>query len=516
MMNVNRRNFIQSIVASGAAYGSFGLGVGNNAHAQSNTGFGRISNNILVNTFLNGGPDMRHLVVPRPTNGTNTYGFQYWTHRRNVHGIGNNINAWMTRYNDEYFEITVGGRGFGSNVDNNNANDGVRFGIWRGAGWLIEQFQAGNAAFVFNVAGASTRAHDRASLQLNQGDIDAALDESNRSGWGGRLARTANANVVSVTNTPQVFGFGPRGPASNFDPNVVDNRSLVSISNAREFGLNEFVQTNRSLNVGNRRLARALSQYYENLRNTTSRTDNAPFDKARSHEDMLRSFSARLAERLDGVAAPEVVARATRPRNRGGFRSRSLGQQVANVFDALSANDLLNARVISMAHGGFDTHANQRDRIQGNFRDLFSGPYAGDQGQERGAYSSLQEGLREINAPGRGRVAYTFAGEFGRQLRGNGDNGTDHGEGNMMIVVGDRVQGGVYGDMFPNAEIARYQNRRQNTPDIEALTHTEFLFGRMCDWVQPNSARRVFPRLENTGRNAPILESGVDFSNLIS
>jgi len=79
------------------------------------------------------------------------------------------------------------------------------------------------------------------------------------------------------------------------------------------------------------------------------------------------------------------------------------------------------------------------------------------------------------------------------------------------------VRGGVYGQLFPDSEIPLYGNSRLNTPDIEALTHTDFLFGAVSDWVQPNSSRLVYPRLANlSGGNAPILESGVNFTSLLS
>ena len=99
------------------------------------------------------------------------------------------------------------------------------------------------------------------------------------------------------------------------------------------------------------------------------------------------------------------------------------------------------------------------------------------------------------------------AGEFGRQLTANGNRGTDHGRGNHMFVIGPKVRGGLYGDIFPEAEIARYD---QPSADIDGLTSIERLFGSIVDWMQPGSASLVFPQM-----GASDLEPGVDFSSLL-
>jgi uncharacterized protein (DUF1501 family) len=36
--------------------------------------------------------------------------------------------------------------------------------------------------------------------------------------------------------------------------------------------------------------------------------------------------------------------------------------------------------------------------------------------------------------------------EFGRRVQANGSDGTDHGTAGPMFLIGDRVQGGFYGD----------------------------------------------------------------------
>lgn len=99
-------------------------------------------------------------------------------------------------------------------------------------------------------------------------------------------------------------------------------------------------------------------------------------------------------------------------------------------------------------------------------------------------------------------------GEFGRQLVDNGGNGTDHGRGNDMLVIGEPVAGGLYGGKFPPGELSRLGVRGA---DIEGLTAIDHLFGRLADWLEPGSASEVFPGLE-----AAPLEPGLDLRGLLA
>ncbi len=60
----------------------------------------------------------------------------------------------------------------------------------------------------------------------------------------------------------------------------------------------------------------------------------------------------------------------------------------------------------------------------------------------------------------------------------------------MVLLVGMPVRGGIYGEMFPVAELDRLA---EPTPDIEGRTDVDALFAEIGDWVAPGSRNQVFP-----------------------
>ena len=100
-----------------------------------------------------------------------------------------------------------------------------------------------------------------------------------------------------------------------------------------------------------------------------------------------------------------------------------------------------------MALGGWDTHVNQ-----GN-----------SQGQLGRNLEQLGKGLATLQTTLGSTYADTtilVMSEFGRTVHENGDWGTDHGHGNVMVVMGGNVQGRkVYGDWRGLASDQLYQGR---------------------------------------------------------
>ena len=103
-------------------------------------------------------------------------------------------------------------------------------------------------------------------------------------------------------------------------------------------------------------------------------------------------------------------------------------------------------------------------------------------------------------------TVFVLGGEFGRQLRANGDNGTDHGRGTSILIIGNGVQGGVYGEMFPEEELERLSD---SSSDINGRTTIDTIYSRVCDWVQPSTSGLVFP-----DQTLSMIEAGVNLDAL--
>ncbi|HEY4672572.1 MAG TPA: DUF1501 domain-containing protein [Nitrososphaerales archaeon] len=91
----------------------------------------------------------------------------------------------------------------------------------------------------------------------------------------------------------------------------------------------------------------------------------------------------------------------------------------------------LGTRIYYLNIGGFDTHASQVQQHQ-NLLTTIS--------QSLGAF---HEDLKDQDNGD--RVMTMLFSEFGRRAAQNGSNGTDHGKGGPMFVLGGGVKGGMYG-----------------------------------------------------------------------
>ena len=546
----NRRQFLQSAFATSVLCGAGGLPIiGSSAYAAP----APLNKRILVNLNLAGGPDLRHLLVPAYDPNDDSFGGKYWKHRTRSQQLASTGLSAQQRYEQDYYEFEVGDANWNSKglVDATGVNLGDRFGILKEAGWLIDMMREGNVALVFNAVGGTNRAHDLSSLMLAQGDTLARLNNRGASGWGGRLARSAGGKAISLSSSPSAFLFGPKGAAPNYDPNISDNLDLVSVENSRQFGLFDYDLNARQFYNQDDKMARAAKNYYAALRQEQI---GLAYEKARDHEAIIRQFGDVVNALLtdENIPVPDLIRALDTgvgninidpndpgtledPNHRRVLRSGSFANQVQNLYDMIAINDVaeLNPRVLSMGYGGWDSHASQRRipailagdpnnpyesrGIESGFRDIFGGQFGSNPADPAAlhcGFSALWQSLP--NAGAGANIVLTIAGEFGRQIRDNGDAGTDHGKGNLMFVIGEGVRGGVYGEMFQDLEVDKYDDVSIRTPDIDPLTDIDSFFSKVSDWVAPGSGVSVFPRTSPSYTDdAPRIEMPGMFDSLM-
>jgi len=457
---MDRRKFLGAGLAAGGIYSLGGLpGVVSDASASFQT----VNSRIVANLMLMGGPDWRHVFPPAWNSNSSSYGYRFWKARYRSFGLKSDSDATLAAHWANGFQ--------------RRDHNGVAFGISNTCPWLLQRWDANELAIVANGIGSDSRDHAHAIIVSNQGNRDSQPNDVGRSGWGGRLASRMGKNVVALTMTPSEYCNGLH---SSGNINLIDTSNLISARNTRELGLYE-ANPNAKPSDAQANMTRALAAYYQ--AKDTEMPSNSIYRMFVDHEKKLREFGQNVNDLLINVPEPYPLKSLydwTDKNNR--LNNLEFGIQLRNLYDALACNQLLDMGVASLEYGGWDSHEAQATFLRPKLHDLF--------GQDRG----LDRLWKSLPGHALNNMSMVIAGEFGRQLVANGGNGTDHGRGTSFLIVGRSVRGGVYGDMFPEEELARLNDP---SPDITGKTDFDHIFGAVCDWAQPGSSGSVFP---NKGR----------------
>ena len=124
----------------------------------------------------------------------------------------------------------------------------------------------------------------------------------------------------------------------------------------------------------------------------------------------------------------------------------------------------LGVRCVSATLGGFDTHSDQAPRHAERLAELDAGL--------QGFFQTLSPSLH-------GQTAVVIVSEFGRRLRRNNSEGTDHGTGGCAFVIGSQVQGGLVGPYPSLTNITRRGDLKYSIDfrDLYATVISQWLDG---------------------------------------
>jgi uncharacterized protein (DUF1501 family) len=274
------------------------------------------------------------------------------------------------------------------------------FRLHAAAGALAELCDARHLAFV-HAAGLidTTRSHFVATDMIEHGVADSAALNRSATGW---LAR-AEADSSGASGDDLLHGVSTASALSGSWAGDAHTISVADLSN----GLGA---------PGGAQTGKVLEQLYGKPGDAVTRAGSLT----------LRSMAA-IDSRLARDAHGKYVAYV--PEAGVSYDAAyELGRPLKTLAQLVKMDMGLQAATVDL--GGWDTHEYQPGRFRNQVERLSQG---------LGAF--YNDMARYQN-----RLVVVVVTEFGRRLRSNRSNGTDHGRGSVMLVLGGRVAGGrIYG-----------------------------------------------------------------------
>lgn len=124
-----------------------------------------------------------------------------------------------------------------------------------------------------------------------------------------------------------------------------------------------------------------------------------------------------------------------------GYPEGRLGRALAATTDLIRADPGL--RLVAIEHSGYDTHVDQGDGRSGVLTHELDHLARAIEA----FWLEILAGRRAGDTLGNRPVTVVAVSEFGRTIDENGSGGTEHGRGGVALALGDRVVGGVHGDL---------------------------------------------------------------------
>lgn len=178
-------------------------------------------------------------------------------------------------------------------------------------------------------------------------------------------------------------------------------------------------------------------------------------------ETWAHAAGAQTLRALDGMS--HILTDDYEPAAGVEYPGGGLGDQLSTLARLIKTGAGL--QVATLDYGGWDTHDYQGDQGTGQF-----GAQLDELGRSLGAF---YEDLGAMAA----NVTVMVMSEFGRRLEQNSSQGTDHGHGSALFLLGGGINGGkVYGDwpglshdqLFDQADLAVTTDYRQVVSELLA------------------------------------------------
>ena len=314
------------------------------------------------------------------------------------------LNVVVPYGEDEYYnlrpDISIASPGSGSNSALDL--DGF-FGLHPAMGGLYEIFQQGDLAVLPTVHYENANRSHFSSQDFIEGGVP---NKSLSDGW-------LNRYLSSAQQSSKLSGisFGSLSHAMRGTHSVITLPSLSGDFRNSEKDVLQNIYSEGVTNNSNRSL---LHKHGASALNSLS---------------SIETFSKSAYTVQNGAVYPDT----------------SYGQQLKNIAQLVKQGAGLE--VATVLYDGWDHHANQ-------------GGAEGDQATKLAVFSAGIEAIyRDLGPEYMNDVVILTATEFGRTAKQNASQGTDHGNAASWFVIGQQVNGGIYGD-WPGLQPEQlYQSR---------------------------------------------------------
>lgn len=306
-----------------------------------------------------------------------------------------------------------------------------QFGLHPGAQALFPLYQAGKLAVLQAVGSAGSRSHFEAMKYMELGTPGSSHTGK---GW---LTR----HFESAPNLPASILMPSLAVSSSPPTSLLGSLDALTMTDPTSFSLSQIGHS--SWRDVDQRVA--LRRLYHS--GTTA-----------AHEAGLQAMNA--ADLIESY-----VTGGYQPQNGAVYPSTGFGNYLRVVAQMIKMQ--VGLRVATIDLGGWDTHDTQGEGAGGYF--------ASHIGQLAQGMAALYRDLdtSAADAPSK-RLTIVVQSEFGRRVRENGDRGTDHGTGNVMLILGGNVIGGVHGrwpglahdQLYDNADLAPTTDYRRVLSEI--------------------------------------------------
>jgi uncharacterized protein (DUF1501 family) len=175
--------------------------------------------------------------------------------------------------------------------------------------------------------------------------------------------------------------------------------------------------------------------------------------------------------------------------NNGQTRLHTISDKLITLSRLIKAD--VGLRVSQVNVGGWDDHTNLGALPEG-VNDSSGNYYNRIETVSRAveAFWNDMRGMANDPRDFTNRVTMVFQSEFGRRARNNNDNGTDHGAGNMMMLLGGNVNGGQFHGTWPGLG----PDDLQNNSDLRITTDFRQVLGEvLIRRLGNNQFGSVFP-----------------------